>query len=113
PGDPGARGPPGTGDQQRVAASLEIAHRSLSSEAKRVLHLLGLLPTTELGTSVVVALTGTGEEAAERTLTELASGALVDPVGPERARWRVHELIWQFAAEKGARVEPGALGGGR
>jgi tetratricopeptide (TPR) repeat protein len=107
--DLGDRGTPGTGDQQRVAASLEIAHRSLSSEAKRVLHLLGLLPTTELGTSVVAALTGTGEEAAERTLTELASGALVDPVGPERARWRVHELVWQFAADKAARLEPAEL----
>src|SRR4029453_2381335 len=35
--DLGDRGTRGTGDQQRVAASLEIAHRSLSSEAKRVL----------------------------------------------------------------------------
>src|SRR4029453_13322541 len=109
PGDPGARGPPGTGDQQRVAASLEIAHRSLSSEAKRVLHLLGLLPTTELGTSVVAALTGTGEEAAGRTLTELAPGALVARGGPEGARWRGHELIWQFAADKAARLEPAEL----
>jgi tetratricopeptide (TPR) repeat protein len=107
--DLGDRGTPGTGDQERVAASLEIAHRSLSSEAKRVLRLLGLLPTVELGTSVVAALTGTGEEAAERTLTELASGALVDPVGPERARWRVHELVWQFAADKAARLEPAEL----
>jgi tetratricopeptide (TPR) repeat protein len=107
--DLGDRGTPGTGDQQRVAASLEIAHRSLSSEAKRVLRLLGLLPTAELGTSVVAALTGTGEEAAGRTMTELASGAVVEEVGPEGARWRVHELVWQFAADKAARLEPAEL----
>jgi tetratricopeptide (TPR) repeat protein len=99
------RGTPGTGDQQRVAASLKIAQRFLSSEAKRVLRLLGLLPAAELGTNVVAALTGTTEEAAARTLTELAAGAIVDPVGTEGARWRVHELVWQFAAD-GARQEP-------
>jgi len=103
------RGTPGTGDQQRVAASLEIANRFLSGEAKRVLRHLGLLPAAELGTSVVAALTGATEEAAERSLTELAAGGLVDPVGAERARWRVHELVWQFAADKAARQEPAEL----
>jgi len=113
------RGSPGTGDDQRVGASLEIAHRSLSSEGKRVLRHVGLLPTAELDTGVVAALAGTTAEATLRALTELADAALVEPVGPEAgqragqpstaARWRVHELVWRFAADKAARLEPTAL----
>ncbi|HEX6678066.1 MAG TPA: tetratricopeptide repeat protein [Actinomycetes bacterium] len=111
------RGSPGTGDDQRVGASLEIAHRSLSSEGKRVLRHVGLLPTAELDTGVVAALAGTTAEATVRALDELAEAALIEPVGQEggappaggAARWRVHELVWRFAADKAARLEPAAL----
>jgi tetratricopeptide (TPR) repeat protein len=110
------RGSPGTGDDQRVGASLEIAHRSLSSEGKRALRHIGLLPTAELDTAVVAALAGTTDEATSRALTELGEAALVDPVGPGGGpprplgtRWRVHELVWRFAADKAARLEPATL----
>jgi tetratricopeptide (TPR) repeat protein len=96
------------GDQQRVAASLEIAHRALSSEAKRVLRHLGLVPTAELDTGAVAALAGSGGEPAARAMAELAAAALVDRAGAEGARWRVHELVWRFAADKAARLEPAA-----
>jgi tetratricopeptide (TPR) repeat protein len=111
------RGSPGTGDDQRVGASLEIAHRSLSSEGKRVLRHIGLLPTAELDTGVVAALAGTSAEAAGSALTELAESALIEPVGQEAGappaggavRWRVHELVWRFAADKATRLEPETL----
>lgn len=102
------RGSPGTGDDQRVGASLEIAHRSLSSEGKRVLRHIGLLPTAELDAGVVGALAGTTAEATARALGELGEAALVDPVG-SGGRWRVHELVWRFAADKAARLEPAGL----
>jgi tetratricopeptide (TPR) repeat protein len=111
------RGSPGTADDQRVGASLEIAHRSLSSEGKRVLRHLGLLPTAELDGGVVAVLAGTSAEATDRALTELGEAALVDPVGAagslqpasHGSRWRVHELVWRFAADKAARLEPAGL----
>src|SRR6266511_2563617 len=103
------RGSPGTADDQRVGASLEIAHRSLSSEGKRVLRHIGLLPTAELDGGVVAALAGTTAETTARALAELGEAALLDPVGPTSNRWRVHELVWQFAADKAVRLEPAAL----
>jgi tetratricopeptide (TPR) repeat protein len=103
------RGSPGTADDQRVGASLEIAHRSLSEEGKRVLRHLGLLPTAELDGGVVAALAGGGAEATDRALAELAEAALVDPAGAASSRWRVHELVWRFAADKAARLEPAGL----
>jgi len=103
------RGSPGTADDQRVGASLEIAHRSLSSEGKRVLRHIGLLPTAELDGGVVAALAGTTAETTARALAELGEAALLDPVGPASNRWRVHELVWRFAADKAVRLEPAAL----
>ncbi|MFI0418615.1 ATP-binding protein [Spongiactinospora sp. 9N601] len=84
---------------ETITAVFDLSYRRLSAEQRALFALLPLNPGPDISTDAVAALTGQDQASARRTLTELARTHLIEPA-PGRQRWRMHDLIRLYAAQK-------------
>ncbi|WP_018350606.1 AfsR/SARP family transcriptional regulator [Longispora albida] len=97
-GSPGRLAALASGDdpQAAVRATFELSYRAADPEARRVFRLLGLSPAPEPDPAAITALTGTDPAGA---LDRLAAAYLIEPSGD---RWRLHDLLREYAADLSA-----------
>ncbi|MFB9464789.1 tetratricopeptide repeat protein [Streptomyces cinereospinus] len=82
-----------------VRPVFDVAYGQLPPAQARLLRLLSVAPTPEVGTEVAVALAGRAEEETLTLLEGLASAHLVTPVrAGGDVRWRLHDLVRAFGA---------------
>ncbi|UKD51733.1 AAA family ATPase [Amycolatopsis sp. FU40] len=86
----------GDDDKAAVLTAFEHSYRSLGPAAKRVLHLLALLPGADIAEAAVAAATDQNLFQAGRTLEELAGVSLVQRRGHDR--YRVPHLLADYVA---------------
>ncbi|KAA2256353.1 tetratricopeptide repeat protein [Solihabitans fulvus] len=87
-----------------VTTAFELSYHQLTAEQRRLFRLLGLVPGADFDACVAAALTGTGQEDAERLLEELVDMHLLQQDIP--GRYRFHDLLRQHAADCADRDEP-------
>ncbi|GIG56222.1 SARP family transcriptional regulator [Longispora fulva] len=87
-------------DDLEVRASLALSYRSLGPGPRRLLRLLGLLQAPTFAGWVAGAVLGARAREAEDLLDALTAWHLVEPAGPDR--YRLHDLIRLYAAERAA-----------
>ncbi|MBX6382874.1 MAG: tetratricopeptide repeat protein [Microbispora sp.] len=80
--------------------------QQLDVEERRVFRLLGVLPGVDFDAAAAGALTGMPPERAAAVLEELVDAHLVQEPSP--GRYRMHDLIRQYAADLAAEEEPRA-----
>ncbi|WP_203715803.1 AfsR/SARP family transcriptional regulator [Asanoa siamensis] len=91
------------GDSQAaVRAAFGLSYARRSPQARRLFRLFGLVPCADLTVGAAAALTGATGPAAQRLLTELADGHLMERQRPDR--FTAHDLLRVYAAER-ARAE--------
>ncbi|MBP2472562.1 tetratricopeptide (TPR) repeat protein [Crossiella equi] len=79
------------------------SYRSLSPEAARLFHLLGLCPTAEFSGAAAAALAGIPRPVASRLLDVLVGAHLVEPAHGDR--YQFHDLLRAYATDQVQRVE--------
>ncbi|MFL6075483.1 MAG: ATP-binding protein [Mycobacteriales bacterium] len=88
-----------------VRAAFELSYRDLPAASARLFRLLSLVPGPDFGADVAaVLLAGTPAEAG-LLLEELAATSLIEPVATP-GRYRLHDLLALFAAERRDEAEP-------
>ncbi|MFC4110362.1 AfsR/SARP family transcriptional regulator [Micromonospora zhanjiangensis] len=92
------------GDVQ-VRACLAVSFQRLPVEAQRALRLIALLPGPQLPGSLLGAVLGVPDDVADRAVARLLDEHLLEVVGPHR--YRLHDLVRLFAAERAEAEEPG------
>lgn len=88
----------------RFDAAFGMSLRQLDDPDRRVFRLLGLLPGADFDTGAAAALTGLPPGRCAETLDELVDAHLVLESSP--GRFRMHDLIRQYAADLAAEEEP-------
>ncbi|MGX7828128.1 BTAD domain-containing putative transcriptional regulator [Actinokineospora sp. 24-640] len=88
------------GDARTVRAVLASAYQPLSPTGQRFLRLLGLAPGATMATGLGAALCASTPDAAAAAMADLAGAHLL--VGAGRDRYRMHDLIREFAAARAA-----------
>ncbi len=93
-----------------VRASIELSYQALDEPLRRLLRRLGLVLATTWPAWVAQELLGEPATArAERMLDRLVEVHLIEPAGRDavgQSRYRLHDLIRDFAAERAADEEP-------
>lgn len=89
-----------------VRAAFSWSYRGLVPPAARMFRLLGLHPGREFSVPAAAAVAGTGVSRARRLLVTLASSHLAEKAGQDR--FRLHDLLAVYAAERAAADEPEA-----
>jgi tetratricopeptide (TPR) repeat protein/transcriptional regulator with XRE-family HTH domain len=87
----------------RFDAAFGMSLRQLDDGQRRVFRLLGVLPGGDFGTAAAVALTGMPGGRCAGTLDELVDAHLLQETSP--GRFRMHDLIRQYAADLAAEDE--------
>jgi DNA-binding SARP family transcriptional activator/tetratricopeptide (TPR) repeat protein len=87
-----------------VRAAFDTAYAALAEEARRGFRLLGLVDGPTVTPPALAALLGGTEAAAAELLDSLAAGNLIERQGEDR--YRFHDLIRLYAAERAASDEP-------
>ena len=77
--------------------------RALPPRPARVFALLGCVPGGDLGTRTVAALAGSDDPAARSDLLALDRHALLQRT--DRDRWRMHDLVRDYAGEQAAKLD--------
>ncbi|WP_232050441.1 helix-turn-helix domain-containing protein [Actinoplanes sp. OR16] len=90
----------------RFDAVFGMSLRQLDSVQRRTFRLLGVMPGTDFDTAVAGALTGMPAGRVDEALEELVDAHLLREIAP--ARYRMHDLIRQYAADLAAEEEPQA-----
>jgi len=83
-----------------VRAAFDLSYAALSSAARRLFRLLGLLPGSDLGVPVAAALADVPVATASRLLDRLAGTHLLERTAP--GRYALHDLLRLYAAERTA-----------
>ncbi len=99
-------GDDGDGPDGSVRAALSCSYRVLGPDEQRVFRLVGLFPGTDLSVDVAALLAGKGRKETERSLGILVNAHLV--TRESRERYRLHDLLRKYAAERIAAAEHGA-----
>ena len=86
------------GDLQ-VRAAFALSYAQASPAARALFQRLSLVPGPDFGPGVAAVLGELGEDAAEELLEELAEASLLLPA-PDPGRYRFHDLMRLFAAER-------------
>jgi transcriptional regulator with XRE-family HTH domain/tetratricopeptide (TPR) repeat protein len=86
------------GDLQ-VRAAFELSYRQAGAPARTLFRRLALVPGPDFGAGVAAVLADTDEQGAEALLAELADASLILPA-PRVGRYRFHDLMRLFAAER-------------
>ncbi|PRY22915.1 AfsR/SARP family transcriptional regulator [Pseudosporangium ferrugineum] len=81
-----------------VRAVLSVSHRALTPGAARLFGLMGLCPGPDLALPAVASLAALPVARAANLLRELVAGHLVQT--PSAGRYRMHDLVRLFAAER-------------
>jgi DNA-binding SARP family transcriptional activator/tetratricopeptide (TPR) repeat protein len=87
-------------DQATVRVAFDLSYAALPAAPRQVFRLLGVLPGPEVTVAAAAALAGGSVEEAGRQLRRLASGHLVEQVGPDR--YGCHDLLRMYAAQRSA-----------
>ncbi|MEU7936196.1 ATP-binding protein [Microbispora bryophytorum] len=90
----------------RFDAAFGMSLQQLDAVQRRMFRLLGLLPGADFDAAVAGALTGMPPDRAGAALEELVDAHLV--LEPSPGRYRMHDLIRQYAADIAADEEPRA-----
>ncbi|SES33776.1 DNA-binding transcriptional activator of the SARP family [Lentzea xinjiangensis] len=93
----------GDGSSCSIRTAFELSYRNLSAEQKRLFRLLGLHPVREVSLDIVAALAGVEREEARQLVDSLVWTRLVDATDGDR--YRMHDLLRQYAAECAERDE--------
>lgn len=93
-----------------VRANFDVSYRYLTPELARVFRLLSINPGPTVGTEAVAALANLSLRGAGRALGALAQAHLVDSLGA--GRWRMHDLVRLYAAQRLQTGERTAAGEG-
>jgi DNA-binding SARP family transcriptional activator len=91
-----------------LRAVFSWSYRALDAGTARVFRRLGLHPGVEVTLPAAAALLGAGPGEARRQLDRLVSVHLLEQLG--RDRYRSHDLLREYAAERAAVEEPPAAG---
>ena len=83
-----------------VRAAFDLSYDTLSEDGQRLFRLLGLAPGEWIAVAPVARLGAVSTEVATRLLSELTRAHLVDE--PEPGRYRLHDLVREYAAEQAA-----------
>ncbi|HEX3780331.1 MAG TPA: BTAD domain-containing putative transcriptional regulator, partial [Pseudonocardiaceae bacterium] len=89
-----------------LPAVLSWSFAALTTEQARVCWLLGLAPGPDIGLAAAAGLTGLAVEGTRNALRALERVSLLQQDRP--GRWRMHDLIRDYAAEQGRRELPEA-----
>ncbi|MFI7135558.1 BTAD domain-containing putative transcriptional regulator [Nonomuraea sp. NPDC050153] len=84
----------------RVRSCFEVGYATLTSAARTVFRLFGVLEVPEVGVELIAALVDADLKTAEAVLDELVEARLIEPVG--EGRFRTHDLLRLFAGELAA-----------
>ncbi|MEU1785096.1 tetratricopeptide repeat protein [Streptomyces sparsogenes] len=87
-------------EEAAVRAAFDLSYGQLAAAQARLFRLLPLNPGPSLSTTAVAQLSGIPESDAEEALVDLARAHLIE-AAPEWGRWRFHDLVRLFAAERG------------
>ncbi|GIE36868.1 hypothetical protein Ait01nite_099130 [Actinoplanes italicus] len=90
----------------RFDAAFGMSLRQLDDGQRRVFRLLGVLPGAGCDAAAAAALTGLPDGRCAEVLDELVDAHLVQETAP--GRFRMHDLIRQYAADLAAEEEPDA-----
>jgi tetratricopeptide (TPR) repeat protein len=91
-------------DLTAIRSVFSWSYISLPPEVSRAFRLLGLHVSSTFGTLVAAALTGTSLPLARELLDALSRAHLVEEIG--RDRYRMHDLLRLYAAERARADEP-------
>ncbi|ONI74725.1 hypothetical protein ALI144C_38590 [Actinosynnema sp. ALI-1.44] len=91
-------------ENKSVRAAFELSYRRLAEPEQVVFRRLGLHVPGDLGLPVAVALSGCGNAPGRDALDKLVEYSFVKEVG--RHRYRLHDLMRQFARECVAETDP-------
>lgn len=84
-----------------VRAAFDLSYAHLEPPQARLFRLMTLDPGPDTGTPAIAAIAGTDEAAARGLLRQLRRAHLVRP-GSAADRWRTHDLLRLYGAEKAA-----------
>ncbi|MFD9738177.1 ATP-binding protein [Umezawaea sp. NPDC059074] len=82
-----------------VRAAFDLSYAHLEETDARLFRLIALNPGPEIGIDAVAALVGVETIEARRVVRLLVRAHLLQP-GSTRGRWRMHDLLHLYAAEK-------------
>ena len=82
-----------------VRAAFDLSYAQLTSEQAELFRLLALNPTPEISTEAAGALAGLSIADTRRALSRLRRARMVQPA-TVRGRWRMHDLLRLYAAER-------------
>jgi NB-ARC domain-containing protein len=82
-----------------VAAALATSYKLLTKERRHVFHVVGLLAAPEVDAEVVAASAKLSVATATLRLGELVSASLLEVMGSPGERWRMHNLVRQYASQ--------------
>ncbi|MFF5537102.1 tetratricopeptide repeat protein [Streptomyces cinerochromogenes] len=85
--------------ERSVRLAFDLSYQRLPAAEARLLRLFALLPGRESGLPAVEALQGDEPGAAHALLSALERAHLVER-GSHRGRWRLHDLVREYAADK-------------
>ncbi|ONF72304.1 hypothetical protein AVR91_0208730 [Amycolatopsis keratiniphila subsp. keratiniphila] len=95
-----------------IRSSLGLNYSELNSPQRRVFHLLALLDLPDFGAWLAAPLIETSIEDAEEIVEQLVDLRLLEVVGLDtlgRVRYRFHDLVRLFGAERAVEAEPHEL----
>jgi DNA-binding SARP family transcriptional activator/RecA/RadA recombinase len=89
------------GDPQAgVRVAFDHSYTALSTDARRLFRLLGLVPGPDFARAAAAAIAGLPGRASDQLLDRLASSYLVE--ADEPGRYRLHDLLRLYAADRAA-----------
>ncbi|MEV4439162.1 tetratricopeptide repeat protein [Streptomyces sp. NPDC049577] len=86
-----------------VRAAFDLSYARLDERQARLFRLLPLNPGADIATEAAAALAGEPVRPVRALLAALARAHLLEPVG--RDRWRMHDLVREYARELGLRQQ--------
>ena len=90
-------------EQSGVRIAFDLSYRSVDGRYRRLFRLLGLVPGPDIAAEAAAALAGVAVPVARRCLDALTAAHLVEAYQP--GRYRLHDLLRRYAAERAAREE--------
>ncbi|MFD0150489.1 ATP-binding protein [Streptomyces sp. NPDC055721] len=88
-----------------VRKAFNLSYRKLGKAGRNTFKKLAYIPTSDFGSGICAVLTGSGESQSRKALRKLAEANLVEP-SLVAGRYRVHDLLKEFAREKSLKGSP-------
>lgn len=94
-------------DDKHIRSAFLLSYRVLSPTTRQVFRLLGLHPSPAIATDTASAITERPVDEVEQHMEALADAHLLERSDPDR--YRFHDLLQHFAAERARHEDPPAL----